>query len=164
MNAQKSATVLFLISLALPLLAQSPAPSGPSINSTYDPRVTFAPLTLPEPANSYRSGDGAPGAAYWQNEADYVMHAKIDTDAKVLSNDEMITYTNNSPDTLYSVWIHLEQNTYRKDSRARNLGNTGFRRIRPGGPIPGRQNTTETFTEGMFLSPSKWDPHRPERT
>ncbi len=151
MNAQKSATVLFLISLALPLLAQSPAPSGPSINSTYDPRVTFAPLTLPEPVNSYRSGDGAPGAAYWQNEADYVMHAKIDTDAKVLSNDERITYTNNSPDTLYSVWIHLEQNTYRKDSRARNLGNTGFRRIRPGGPIPGRQNTTETFTEGYVF-------------
>ena len=151
MNAQKSATVLFLISLALPLLAQSPAPSGPSINSTYDPRVTFAPLTLPEPVNSYRSGDGAPGAAYWQNEADYVMHAKIDTDAKVLSNDERITYTNNSPDTLYSVWIHLEQNTYRKDSRARNLGNTGFRRIRPGGPIPGRQNPTETFTEGYVF-------------
>ena len=89
---------------------------------TYDPRVTFAPLTLPEPVNAYRSSNGAPGPSYWQNAADYEMHASIDTTAKVLTNDETITYTNNSPDTLTSLWIHLEQNIYRNDSRAHNLG------------------------------------------
>lgn len=31
----------------------------------YDPRLTFAPLSLPEPVNSYRSSNGAPGPAYW---------------------------------------------------------------------------------------------------
>ena len=30
----------------------------------------------------------------------------------------MITYTNNSPDSLPSLWIHMEQNIYRNDSRA----------------------------------------------
>src|SRR6202522_4658797 len=88
------------------------APAAP-----YDPRLTFAPLTLPDPVNAYRSGNGAPGPAYWQNEADYEMHATLDTQAKTLQNDEVITYTNNSPDSLASLWIHLDQNIYRKDSR-----------------------------------------------
>src|SRR5579862_4761175 len=82
-----------------------------TVPNTYDPRITFEPLTLPSPVNSYRSSNGAPGPAYWQNEADYEMHAEIDTAAKTLKNNETITYTNNSPDTLPSLWIHLEQNT-----------------------------------------------------
>src|SRR6202050_762806 len=84
--------------------AQTPAPaSAPG----YDPRLTFAPLMLPEPVNAYRSSNGAPGPAYWQNEADYEMHADLDTAGKTLRNDEVITYTNNSPDTIPSLWIHL---------------------------------------------------------
>ena len=80
--------ILLPVSVAWP---QTPAP-------IYDPRVAFAPLTLPDPVNAYRSGNGAPGPAYWQNEADYEMHAALDTKAKTLQNDEVITYTNNSPD------------------------------------------------------------------
>ncbi len=82
--------------------AAPPATPAPA----FDPRLTFAPLTLPNPVNAYRSSDGAPGPAYWQNEADYEMHAVLDTTAKVLRNDEIITYTNNSPDSLTSLWIH----------------------------------------------------------
>ena len=85
-------------------LAWSQAPAA------YDPRLTFAPLTLPDAVNAYRSSNGAPGPAYWQNQADYEMHATLDTTAKALRNDEIITYTNNSPDTLTSLGIHLEQN------------------------------------------------------
>ena len=70
--------------------------------ASYDPRLTFAPLTLPDPVNAYRSGNGAPGPSYWQNEADYEMHASLDTTSKSLENDEVITYTNNSPDPLTS--------------------------------------------------------------
>jgi len=98
------------------LVAQTAAPSD---SAKYDPRLTFAPLTLPDPVNQYRSGNGAPGPAYWQNEADYEMHAELDTQAKILRNDEVITYTNNSPDVLPSLWIHMEQNIYRKDARGR---------------------------------------------
>src|SRR5471032_209262 len=90
--------------------------------TSYDPRVTFAPLTLPDPVSSYRSGSGAPGPGYWQNEASYELHASLDTKAKQLATSEIITYTNNSPDTLDSLWVQLDQNTYRKDSRARNMG------------------------------------------
>ena len=141
-------TLALGIALTNPSAAQAPQPS----HSTYDPRVTFAPLTLPDPANAYRSGSGAPGPSYWQNEADYVMHAKLDPVAKVLTNDEVITYTNNSPDNLDCLWIHLEQNIYRKDSRSANLGNTGFRRPpRPGqtaAPAPAR---ADNHTEGFIL-------------
>ena len=49
------------------------------VAAAYDPRLTFAPLTLPDPVNAYRSSDGSPGPAYWQNEADYEMHADLDT-------------------------------------------------------------------------------------
>ena len=97
--------------------------------STYNPQETFAPLTLPGPVNSYRSGDGAPGPAYWQNRADYEIHATIDTATKTLSASEVITYTNNSPDLLESLWVQLDQNIYRTDSRAGHTGG-GFARTR----------------------------------
>ena len=113
--------VPFLLLLALLSAVPAIAQTAPS-PSTYDPRVTFAPLTLPQPVNTYRSGSGAPGPQYWQNAADYVMHASIDTTYRTLSNDEVITYTNNSPDTLTSLWILVEQNSYRADSRSSNLG------------------------------------------
>ena len=93
--------------------AQTSAPPPP-----YDPLKTFAPLTLPDPVNSYRGADGAPGPDYWQNRADYVLHAAIDTTTKTLSGGETITYTNNSPQTLDCLWIQLDQNIYRKDSRS----------------------------------------------
>ena len=116
--------------------------------SPYDPRLTFAPLTLPDPVNEYRSSNGAPGPAYWQNEADYEMHATLDTAAKVLRNDEVITYTNNSPDTLPSLWIHLEQNIYRKDSRGQAV-NGGLRRKTP---VPDSEdNPNGRTTEGFVL-------------
>jgi len=83
----------------------------------YDPRLTFAPLALPDPVNVYRSSNGAPGPEYWQNEADYELHATLDTVRKTLTATETITYTNNSPDALPSLWIQLDQNIYREDSR-----------------------------------------------
>jgi hypothetical protein len=115
--------------------------------SSYDPRVTFAPLQLPEPVNAYRSSNGAPGPAYWQNEADYEMHAELDTQAKILRNDEVITYTNNSPDALPSLWIHMEQNLYRKDARGQVVNGALFRRMR----APDAANTPTPSTEGFVL-------------
>jgi hypothetical protein len=107
----KLAAPLLLLA-ATTLAAQTPRPP-------YTPLETFAPLTLPGPVNAYRSSNGAPGPQYWQNRADYVIHAAIDTSTKTLSGNETITYTNNSPDTLTSLWLNLEQNTYRRDARSK---------------------------------------------
>ena len=110
----------------------------------FDPRITFAPLSLPEPVNAYRSSNGAPGPQYWQNSADYELHTRLDTQAKQLTTDEIITYTNNSPDTLPSLWILLEQNIYRKDSRSR-LASGGVRRSRRAPVETGPSPSTEGF-------------------
>ncbi|MGC9198243.1 MAG: M1 family metallopeptidase [Acidobacteriaceae bacterium] len=114
-------------------------------SSAYDPRVTFAPLTLPDPVNVYRSSNGAPGPSYWQNEASYQLHATLDTAAKELYGKEIIAYTNNSPDTLPSLWIHLEQNIYRKDSRAHIIAGGGGSRRGSGPNAEPEEHTTDGF-------------------
>jgi len=99
--------------------AAAAAPSAKLAARGYDPLQTFAPLTLPDPVNAFRAGDGAPGGAYWQNRADYVIHATLDPARQQLSGEEAIHYTNNSPRPLESLWIQLDQNSYRPDARAR---------------------------------------------
>jgi hypothetical protein len=139
----------FLLAIQLACFSQTgtQASAAGSTNG-YDPRLTFAPLTLPDPVNEYRSGNGAPGPKYWQNEADYEMHAELDTQAHVLRNDETITYTNNSPNALASLWIHMEQNIYRSDSRARVAnGSRPRRRAAP----DDEENSNGRTSEGFVL-------------
>jgi hypothetical protein len=88
----------------------------------YDPKIAFAAQPLPDGVNAYRSANGAPGPAYWQNRVDYMITARIDTAAKTLTATETVDYTNNSPDTLPSLWLQLDQNIYRADSRAAVIG------------------------------------------
>jgi hypothetical protein len=92
--------------------------AAPPALRAYDPRAAFAPLTLPEPANRYRSANGTPGPDYWQNRADYVITARLEPKTKTLSGVVMIAYTNNSPDRLDVLWLQLDQNVYRPDARA----------------------------------------------
>src|SRR5947209_15802482 len=97
--------------------------------ATYDPLKTFAPLTLPAPASTLRTGSGAPGPAYWQNRADFNIAARIDTAAHVLSGEETVSYTNNSPEALDVLWFQMDQNLYRRDSRGYAM--SGGRRVDP---------------------------------
>ena len=69
----------------------------------------FRPLELPAP-NQYRSGSGRPGAAYWQQSADYRIEATLDPATNELRGRETIRYTNRSPDALGYIWLHVEQN------------------------------------------------------
>ena len=138
--------VSVLLLLGFQGLTATPQTAASAAATSYDPRLTFAPLTLPDPVNVYRSSNGAPGPAYWQNEADYEMHAALDTTAKTVRNDEVITYTNNSPDSLTSLWLHMEQNTYRKDSRDRIVNGLPRRKA----PVPdSEENPNGRTTEGF---------------
>src|SRR5580698_7502653 len=136
-----------LLALSVASIAVAQTAPGVPRAAGYDPQKTFAPLTLPDPVNAYRSSNGAPGPAYWQNEADYELHADLDTSAKVLRASEIITYTNNSPDTLPSLWVQLDQNIYRKDGRARELF-AGLMRPRRGA-APAAANAPIPSTEGF---------------
>ncbi len=85
--------------------------------SNYDHKEAFNPQFYPYPGNDYRSASGEPGPKYWQNRADYVIHCSLDTGQHKVTGTVEITYTNNSPDNLKFLWLQLDQNIYKKDSR-----------------------------------------------
>jgi hypothetical protein len=87
--------------------------------SVFDPHELFAQNFYTKNGNGFRSANGAPGSKYWQNRADYRLQATIDTVENILKGTETISYTNNSPDNLSSLWLQLGQNTYRKDARSK---------------------------------------------
>lgn len=70
-------------------------------------------VTLPTP-NEYRTGSGAPGTAYWQQQADYNINVSINDETQVLTGSEHINYINNSPDNLRYLWVQLDQNVRAK--------------------------------------------------
>jgi hypothetical protein len=86
--------------------------------SKYDNKEAFNPQFYPYPGNDFRSASGEPGPRYWQNRADYKINCILDTTRHGVNGDVEISYTNNSPDNLKFLWLQLDQNIYRKDSRA----------------------------------------------
>jgi hypothetical protein len=86
--------------------------------SVYDQRELFSPLFYQTNGNEYRAGNGEPGPKYWQNNADYKIEVTIDTIAEKISGSVAITYNNQSPQQLGEIWLQMDQNFYRKDSRA----------------------------------------------
>jgi hypothetical protein len=104
--------------LATLLACSFAATAAPPAEGGYDPLALFAPLQLPQPSSALRDGAGRPGPLFWQNRADYDLHATIDPAAHRLLGEETITYTNHSPDALDVLWLQLDQNIYRADSRS----------------------------------------------
>jgi Peptidase family M1 domain len=116
------------------LLFWLPAWAAPG-QTRYGPEAAFAPNFLPLPGNGVRAADGAPGPAYWQNRADYQVEAALDPKSCEITGQVTIDYLNNSPVGLPFVWLELDQNIDREDSRANrmnqpgrpNSGENGFR-------------------------------------
>src|SRR3978361_1130693 len=89
--------------------AQSPS------NSPIKTQDLFANGFYTDNGNYFRSANGAPGVDYWQNRPDYNIKAAINTETNVLNGNETISYVNNSPDSLSSLWLYLDQNMYKKN-------------------------------------------------
>src|SRR6187431_2846867 len=70
---------------------------------------------LPTP-NEYRTGSGAPGQRYWQQQADYVINVTLNDQNQTITGSETITYHNNSPDVLTYLWLQLDQNILAKEN------------------------------------------------
>ncbi len=85
--------------------------------SNYDAKEAFNPQFYPYPGNDFRSASGEPGPKYWQNRADYKINTTLDTTTHGVIGEVEITYTNNSPDNLKFLWLQLDQNIYKNDSR-----------------------------------------------
>src|SRR3954469_11572896 len=83
----------------------------------YDQHEAFAPMFYPMYGDEVRAADGTPGPKYWQNRADYKIDASLDETQHSIAGSVLITYTNNSPQPLPFLWLQLDQNIYRHDSR-----------------------------------------------
>ncbi|QZK90220.1 M1 family metallopeptidase [Flavobacterium sp. CHNK8] len=85
--------------------------------SKYDYHDAFGPHFYTKNGTATRSASGQPGSEYWQNSASYKLTAKLDEKNNEISGSGIITYTNNSPDKLGFVWMNLDQNLFKADSR-----------------------------------------------
>lgn len=96
---------------------------------------------LPTP-NNYRSGSGAPGPAYWQQRADYVINVELNDDTQLVTGSETITYYNNAPEALSYLWLQLDQNILAKNSMA---SATAASRIRDSIPTRSFANAVDGY-------------------
>ena len=85
--------------------------------SKYNYQETFAPFFYTKNGTNTRSASGQPGFEYWQNRADYQLSAKLDEANNEISGTSIISYTNNSTDKMSFLWMHLDQNLFKDDSR-----------------------------------------------
>ena len=118
--------ILFLASLCFSSAVPAFSQGIEQTKGSFDDKFRQLEEVLPTP-NSYRNAAGQPGHEYWQQEADYVIKAQLDETTRRLSATATITYHNHSPDTLEFLWLHLDQNIFRKDSireRTVNFGGT----------------------------------------
>ena len=97
------------------LNAQQVAPSSSTSNYSY--QEAFAPLFYSSNGTSTRSASGQPGEKYWQNRADYQLTANLNEKNNEISGSAVVTYTNNSPDKIGFLWMNVDQNLFKTDSR-----------------------------------------------
>lgn len=64
--------------------------------------------------NGTRSFDGKAGENYFVNRVDYSIKAEFNPETRLLEGEEIITYTNNSPDSLKNLYFNLYQDLYKK--------------------------------------------------
>ena len=98
------------VAVSLNLSAQNEAPK-------YSYTDAFKPFFYLNNGTETRSASGQPGHHYWQNTADYVLNATLNEGKQEISGSAEITYTNNSFDDLSFLWLQLDQNLFKKDSR-----------------------------------------------
>jgi hypothetical protein len=136
------------IALLLAALCAAPALPAQPYSTKPLPTDKFRQLTelLPTP-NDQRTASGAPGRAYWQQRADYVIEAELDDTNQSLSGRETITYTNHSPDALAYLWLQLDANIFAPDSD--NHATSAGPRLVPG-TNPFEKIAYQTF-EGLLL-------------
>ena len=127
-----SAAAVGVLLVGTEALANDETTKGPAFSSgdTVAKFRQLGPESLPSP-NIYRSASGAPGPAYWQQQADVKIDATLDEDKKRITASMQVDYVNNSPDPLNYIWLALDQNRFKDGSTARmstTAGAAGSRR------------------------------------
>lgn len=132
----------FLVLLFVPILIQAQE-TPPTWGGKFE---QLGPV-LPTP-NEYRSGSGAPGPEYWQQQADYKIDVTLDDNSQRISGSETITYHNNSPDVLKYLWLQLDQNILSKEN---TLGSTDTGRVRDSVSAKSYADKVSSFEGGFNI-------------
>jgi hypothetical protein len=111
LNHRGITTFFLCVFTVISVLAQTTS------KSKYDHHTLFHPLNNLQPGNEFRTSAGTPGAAYWQNQADYKIDVSLDETKNQLTGVVEITYKNNSPEPLQYLWLQLDQNSFHTTSR-----------------------------------------------
>lgn len=127
------------------LLAQEKVSTTPvKKEGKYDTNKFSQMYDLLATPNMFRTASGAPGPAYYQQQADYKMDIELDDKNAKLSGSETITYYNNSPDNLEYLWIQLDQNQAIKNSQAVLVENEKIEAV-----LPVAKFTSEYLKQGV---------------
>ncbi len=111
---RKLSILLFIPAL---LLAQEKTPSTATKQTgRYDNNKFSQMYDLLATPNMFRTASGAPGPAYYQQQADYKIDIELDDKNSSIKGSEVVTYHNNSPDILEYLWVQLDQNQAAKTS------------------------------------------------
>lgn len=129
--------ILLFIFPMLVLAQEKPAAATPKESSRKDSNKFDQMYDLLATPNMFRTASGAPGPAYYQQQADYKIDIELDDKNSKLSGSETITYYNNSPDTLEYLWVQLDQNQAAKNSQS---------------PLAENQKTEQVFTFNKFAN------------
>ena len=108
----------FLLALMPCFLSAQENKQTPKEPGNYDTNKFSQMYDLLATPNMFRTASGAPGPAYYQQQADYKMDIILDDKNKRIDGVETITYHNNSPETLEYVWVQLDQNEKKRDSKS----------------------------------------------
>ncbi|MGN6510534.1 MAG: M1 family peptidase, partial [Chitinophaga sp.] len=119
LTTRRLATFLGMLCLPAMVSAQQNAAS----TSRFSQYEAFHPVFYNSDGNDERTSSGRPGPKYWQNAADYKIDVTFDDQAETVSGSVLITYKNNSPESLPFLWLQLDQNIY--DAQSRGSISTG---------------------------------------
>ncbi|MES2805737.1 MAG: M1 family metallopeptidase [Bacteroidota bacterium] len=132
----KKFTLLLLLPAIL-FAQEKTAPVAPKQTGKYDANKFSQMYDLLATPNMFRTASGAPGPAYYQQQADYKINVELDDKKSKLTGSETVTYYNNSPDTLEYLWVQLDQNQAAKTSQT---------------PLAESQRMEQVFPAGNFAN------------
>lgn len=110
----------------VPRTAPAPAPAKPPAPAKSQPTRAESTRAYARPAwvafdsaveRGTRTRTGEPGPAYWQQRAEYRLEAELNQVSKRLNGRGIVTYHNNSPDTLPVVYIQAYGNMFAPEAK-----------------------------------------------
>ncbi|MEO7977056.1 M1 family metallopeptidase [Flavobacterium sp.] len=109
---------LLLLFPAILMAQEKNTTVAPKQQGKYDTNKFSQMYDLMATPNMFRTASGAPGPAYYQQQADYKIDIELDDKNSKLTGSEIITYSNNSPDSLEYLWIQLDQNQAKANTQS----------------------------------------------